>query len=58
MLRASFILGIVGAGGVGVQLIDSIESLYYHRTGIILIIIVSIVTLSELLSIHVRKRVI
>jgi len=58
VLRASFILGIVGAGGVGVQLIDSIESLYYHRTGIILIIIVSIVTLSELLSIHVRKRVI
>ena len=58
VLRASFILGIVGAGGVGVQLIDSIESLNYDRTGIILIIIVSIVTLSELLSIHVRKRAI
>ena len=58
VLRASFVLGIVGAGGVGVQLIDSIESLYYHRVGMILIIIVSIVTLSELLSIHVRKRAI
>ena len=56
VLRASFVLGIVGAGGVGVQLIDSIESLYYHRVGMILIIIVSIVTLSELLSIQVRKR--
>ncbi len=58
VLRASFILGIVGAGGVGVELIDSIESLQYERVGMILIIIVSIVTLSEFISIQVRKRAI
>ncbi|MEX0695723.1 MAG: phosphonate ABC transporter, permease protein PhnE, partial [Rhodospirillales bacterium] len=58
VLRASFVLGIVGAGGVGVQLRDSIESLNYDRVGMILIIIVIVVTLSELLSINVRKRLI
>lgn len=58
VLRASFVLGIVGAGGVGVYLRDSIESLNYDRVGMILIIIVSIVTLSELLSIQARQRAI
>lgn len=58
VLRASFVLGIVGAGGVGVLLIDSIESLNYDRVGMILIIIVTIVTLSELLSIQARQRAI
>jgi phosphonate transport system permease protein len=58
VLRASFILGIVGAGGVGVQLIDSTESLNYDRVGMILIFIVSIVTLSELISIRARQRAI
>jgi phosphonate transport system permease protein len=56
VLRASFILGIVGAGGVGVELKGSIEGLQYDRVGMILIIIVAIVATSEITSIHLRKR--
>jgi phosphonate transport system permease protein len=57
VLRASFVLGIVGAGGVGVELKGSIEALDYDRVGTILIIIVCIVTLSEVASIQLRKRI-
>lgn len=56
VLRASFVLGLVGAGGVGEELRGSIEGLNYDRVGMILLIIVAVVTLSELASIYVRKR--
>jgi phosphonate transport system permease protein len=55
-LRASSILGLVGAGGLGTELRASIESLRYSRAGAILIIILCLVSLSELASEHVRKR--
>lgn len=58
ILRTSFVLGLVGAGGVGVELISSMESLSYHRVGTILLIIIVMVTLGELASMWVRKRVI
>lgn len=57
VLRASFVLGIVGAGGMGAELRGSIESLRYDRVGTILLIIIVVVTLSEIVSIQVRKRI-
>lgn len=57
VLRASFILGVVGAGGVGAELRGSIESLRYDRVGTILIIILAVVTLGEFISMQVRKKV-
>jgi phosphonate transport system permease protein len=57
VLRASFILGMVGAGGVGAQLRGSIESLRYDRVGMILIIIFIIVAAGEILSMKIRKRI-
>lgn len=57
VLRASSILGLVGAGGIGIQLRASIESLRYHRVGAILIIILFLVSLSEVASDQIRKRV-
>ena len=57
VLRASFVLGLVGAGGVGVQLQASVESLAYDRLGAILLVIIAIVSASEVLSAHLRKRV-
>lgn len=57
VLRASFVLGIVGAGGVGTELSRSIESLTYDRVGTILLIIIAVVALGELVSIWLRKRV-
>lgn len=55
--RASSILGLVGAGGLGTELRASIESLRYQRVGAILIIIICIVSLGELASERIRKRV-
>jgi phosphonate transport system permease protein len=57
VLRASFVLGLVGAGGVGAQLQASVESLAYDRLGAILLIIIAIVSISEVVSAHLRKRV-
>jgi phosphonate transport system permease protein len=57
VLRASAILGLVGAGGLGTELRASIESLRYQRTGAILIITILLVAFSELLSNHIRKKI-
>lgn len=57
VLRASFVLGLVGAGGVGAELSGSIESLRYERVGAILLLIVVIVAIAEMLSIYLRKRI-
>ena len=57
VLRASFILGLVGAGGVGSALRGSIESLQYDKACIILIIIIIIVSIGEIVSVQVRKRI-
>jgi len=56
VLRASFVLGIVGAGGIGAELTRSIESLAYDRVGMILLIIILVVTLGELLSMRARRK--
>jgi phosphonate transport system permease protein len=56
VLRASTVLGIVGAGGLGADLRGSIESLRYQRVGAILMIIVLLVAVSEGLSAEVRRR--
>jgi phosphonate transport system permease protein len=57
VLRASFVLGLVGAGGVGAQLNGAIESLNYERLGAILLIIIAIVAASEYVSAWLRQRV-
>lgn len=57
VLRASFVLGIVGAGGVGAYLNGAVESLNYDRLGAILIVIIAIVVVSEAVSAELRKRV-
>ncbi len=57
VLRASFILGLVGAGGVGAELSGSLESLRYERVGAILILIVAIVAATEYFSVRLRKRI-
>ena len=57
VLRASFVLGLVGAGGVGAELSGSIEALRYDRVGAILLTIVAIVAVAELVSVYLRKRI-
>ena len=57
VMRASFVLGIVGAGGVGAQLHGAVESLNFDRLGAILLIIIAVVVVSEAVSAELRRRV-
>ena len=54
--RAATVLGLIGAGGIGQQLFDSINSFQYGQTAAIVVIIVVAVTLIDLLSQILRGR--
>lgn len=55
-VRSATVLGIVGAGGIGFALNDSIRGFNYSDTAPILIIIVLTVILLDMASAQVRKR--
>jgi len=57
-VRGSTILGIVGAGGIGVQLNGSINTLAWTQVSMILLVILAAVILSEWLSAKVRHAII
>ena len=54
--RSATVLGLIGAGGIGQVLFESINSFSYGQTSAIAIIIVVAVSLIDLLSQTVRKR--
>jgi phosphonate transport system permease protein len=54
--RAATVLGLIGAGGIGQTLFDSINGFAYRETSAIVIIIVAAVTLIDLLSQAMRTR--
>ncbi len=56
-LRGSVIVGIVGAGGIGLTLINSYRRFEYDVTFAIIIIIVTIVMIGEVASAYIRRRV-
>lgn len=53
-IRESTILGLVGAGGIGLQLNASINNLDWARVAVILLVILATVIVSEWLSAKVR----
>jgi phosphonate transport system permease protein len=55
-IRESTVLGLVGAGGIGFALNEAILGLEWSRVGLILIVILVIVVLSELVSAFLRRR--
>ncbi len=57
-IRESTILGLVGAGGIGIQLDASISSLAWTQVSLILLVILATVVLSEWVSAKVRHAVI
>ncbi len=57
-VRSATVLGIVGAGGIGQILFESIRGFYYAETAAILIIVVITVSLLDILSQRLRKLVI
>jgi phosphonate transport system permease protein len=56
-VRESTVLGIVGAGGIGFVLNTAILGLEWSRVGLILLVILGVVVVSEALSAYLRKRV-
>jgi len=55
--RMATIMGYVGAGGIGMYLRETIETLAYEKTGMTLLIIIGLVVISEVSSAYARQRV-
>lgn len=55
-VRSSVILGIVGAGGIGYELLVSLKLLDFPRLTSILILILTMVSLIDALSAYLRQR--
>ncbi len=56
--RAATVLGLIGAGGIGQALFDSINSFNYRDTAAIVLVIVVAVSLIDLLSQALRSRLV
>ena len=54
--RASTVMGMVGAGGIGTELMGSLRIMQYKEVSAILIIILIMVTLVDVLGTYLRKR--
>ena len=57
-IRESTVLGLVGAGGIGLQLNASVMSLAWTQVSLILLVIIATVILSEWVSAKVRHAII
>lgn len=55
-LRSATVLGIVGAGGIGVLLWESIRGFSYPEAAAIIIFIIVTVTVIDMISQHIRKK--
>lgn len=53
--RSATVLGVIGAGGIGQVLFESIRGFYYPQAAAILLIVVATVTLMDLLSQQLRR---
>lgn len=54
--RSATVLGIIGAGGIGQTLIDSINGFEYSQTGAIVLVVIVAVVMIDLLSQLIRGR--
>ena len=57
-IRESTVLGLVGAGGIGLQLQSSLNTLAWPQVSLILVVILAAVVLSEWVSAKVRGAII
>ena len=55
-VRSATVVGMVGAGGIGVVLWEIIRGFYYAETCAVLIIVVVTVSLIDLASATIRRR--
>jgi phosphonate transport system permease protein len=57
-IRESAILGLVGAGGIGVALDSALNNLYWDQVGLILLVIFAIVIATEFATSYIRGKII
>ncbi|MFC5428975.1 phosphonate ABC transporter, permease protein PhnE [Paraburkholderia denitrificans] len=57
-VRSAMVVGMVGAGGIGVVLYEKIRSFDYAQTCTVLIMVIAVVTVIDLFSAWLRERVI
>lgn len=57
-VRASSILGIVGAGGIGTLITFAYINRNWEEVGMILLVIIIVVTIIDMLSSYIRKRIV
>lgn len=57
-VRESAVLGLVGAGGIGMTLDSALNLFQWERVALILVAIVAVVVIAEVVVTQVRKRVI
>lgn len=55
-IRSSIILGIVGAGGIGYELVTALQSLAYERAAAVMVVVLVLVIIVEAASNRIRKR--
>ncbi|WP_284141744.1 MULTISPECIES: phosphonate ABC transporter, permease protein PhnE [unclassified Virgibacillus] len=57
-IRASSILGIVGAGGIGTMIIFAANNRNWNEMGLILLAIIIVVTVIDFLSARIRRKIV
>ena len=57
-IRASAVLGVVGAGGIGAELVGQLRFRDYDRAGTVLFLTIAVVLLIDTVSARVRRRII
>ncbi|HYF56227.1 MAG TPA: phosphonate ABC transporter, permease protein PhnE [Salinarimonas sp.] len=56
-IRESAVLGLVGAGGIGVALDAALNNLYWDQVGLILAVIFAVVIATEIVTSFIRSRI-
>jgi len=57
-VRESAVLGLVGAGGLGVALQAAMDNLYWDQVGLVLVVIFAVVVVTEIVTATLRAKVI
>lgn len=57
-IRESAVLGLVGAGGIGVALDSALNNLYWDQVGLILAVIFAVVVVTEIVTSTIRRHII
>ena len=56
-VRSATVLGMVGAGGIGFELVTTIRLFEWRETGVVLLLILAMVTLIDFASTWIRARI-